>query len=145
MNALLSEQYWWPHMAQDIAWFVLTCHICQVQKTRKILILLIVAMPALLFSKVYMDTMHMPMSSGYKFIVQGHCSLVYWLEWIQLWKEFAKAIGLWILHDIIYRWGMILEMVTDNGPIFLAALCWLEKHYHINTSGFPDTNLVPMD
>ena len=26
-NALISEQYWWPHMAQDIAWFVLTCHI----------------------------------------------------------------------------------------------------------------------
>jgi hypothetical protein len=41
-----------------------------------------------------MDTMHMPTSSGYRFIVQGHCSLVYWPEWIQLWKESAKAIGL---------------------------------------------------
>jgi Integrase zinc binding domain len=48
-NALLSERYWWLHMAQDITWFVLTCHICQVQKTRKILILLIVTMLALLF------------------------------------------------------------------------------------------------
>ena len=28
-NALLIERYWWPHMAQDIAWFVLTCHLCQ--------------------------------------------------------------------------------------------------------------------
>jgi Integrase zinc binding domain len=80
MNALLSERYWWLYMAQDIAWFVLTCHICQVWKIQKIPIPLIVAMPALLFSKVYMDTMHMPMSSSYKFIVQGHCSLVYWLE-----------------------------------------------------------------
>jgi hypothetical protein len=26
---------------------------------------------------------------------------------------------------------MILEMVMDNGPVFLAALRWLEKHYHI--------------
>jgi hypothetical protein len=26
---------------------------------------------------------------------------------------------------------MILKMVTDNGPVFLEALCWLEKHYHI--------------
>jgi hypothetical protein len=26
---------------------------------------------------------------------------------------------------------MILEMVTDNSPVFLAALHWLEKHYHI--------------
>jgi hypothetical protein len=35
------------------------------------------------------------------------------------------------LHDIIYRWGMILEMVTDNSPVVLAALRWLEKHYQI--------------
>jgi hypothetical protein len=26
---------------------------------------------------------------------------------------------------------MILEIVMDNSPIFLAALYWLEKHYHI--------------
>ena len=29
-TALLTERYWWPHMTQDIAWFILTCHICQV-------------------------------------------------------------------------------------------------------------------
>jgi Integrase zinc binding domain len=68
-NALLSERYWWPHMSQDLIWFVLTCHICQVRKTQKILIPPVVAMPAPLFFKVYMDTMHMPMSSGYRFIV----------------------------------------------------------------------------
>jgi Integrase zinc binding domain len=79
-NTLLLEWYWWPHMSQDITWFVLTCHICQVQKTQKILIPPVVAMPAPLFSKVYMDTMHMPTSSGYRFIVQGRCSLVYWLK-----------------------------------------------------------------
>jgi Integrase zinc binding domain len=144
-NALLLERYWWLHMVQDIAWFVLTCHICQVQKTQKILILPIVTMPAPLFSKVYMDTMHMPTSSSYKFIVQGCCSLVYWLEWIQLQKESAKAISLWILHDIIYRWGMILEMVMDNGPVFLAALHWLESTITLNTSEFLDTILMPMD
>ena len=88
-------------------------------------------MPAPLFSKVYMDTMHMPSSAGYKFIVQGRCSLIYWPEWIMLRAENAKAIGLWILHDIIYRWGLLLEIVTDNRAAFLAALRWLEKHYHI--------------
>jgi hypothetical protein len=46
-------------------------------------------------------------------------------------KENAAALGKWILHDIIYRWGLLLEIVTDNGPAFLKALAWLEKHYHI--------------
>ena len=29
-TTLLTEQYWWPCRVQDIAWFILTCHICQV-------------------------------------------------------------------------------------------------------------------
>ena len=130
-NALLAERYWWPLMAQDIAWFILTCHICQVRKTQQVLIPPIVAMPAPLFSKVYMDTMHMPASSGYKYIVQGRCSLIYWPEWSMLHSENGKSLAHWILHDIIYRWGLLLEIVTDNGPAFLKALRYLEKHYHI--------------
>lgn len=130
-NALLAERYWWPLMVQDVTWFILTCHICQVRKTRQVLIPPTVAMPAPLFSKVYMDTMHMPHSSGYKYIAQGRCSLVYWPEWTMLRKENGKSLGQWILQDIIYRWGLLLEIVTDNGPAFLKALAYLEKYYHI--------------
>jgi hypothetical protein len=46
-------------------------------------------------------------------------------------KETWKSLGNWILQDIIYRWGLICEIVTDNGPAFLKALAYLEKHYHI--------------
>ena len=101
-SALLTERYWWPYMSQDIAWFVLTCHICQVRKTQQSLIPPVVDMPAPLFSKVYMDTMHMPTSAGYKYIVQGRCSLIYWPEWNMLTKENGKSLGNWILRDIIY-------------------------------------------
>ena len=31
-SALLSERYWWPAMAQDIAWYIRTCHLCQLRK-----------------------------------------------------------------------------------------------------------------
>ena len=130
-NALLAEQYWWPLMMQDIAWFVKTCHICQVQKTCQVLIPPTVAMPTPLFSKVYMDTMHMLHSSGYKYIAQGQCSLVYWPEWMMLRKENAKSLGQWILQDILHRWGLLLKIVMDNGLAFLKALAYLEKYYHI--------------
>ena len=73
----------------------------------------------------------MPTSSGYKYIVQGRCLLIYWPEWAMLRAENAKSLAHWILHDIIYRWGLLLEIVTDNGPAFLKALKYLEKHYHI--------------
>ena len=130
-SALLMERYWWPFMAQDIAWFILTCRLCQLRKTQQIVIPPTVATPAPLFSKVYMDTMHMTPSAGYKYIVQGRCSLSHWPEWEMLRKESAKAIANFILHNIVYRWGTLLEIVTDNGAPFVKALGYLEKHYHI--------------
>ena len=130
-NALLAERYWWPSMSKDIKWFIQTCHLCQIRNTQQSLIPPVVAIPAPLFSKVYMDTMFMPTSAGFKYITQGRCSLISWPEWAMLQKETGKTLGNWILRDFIYRWGLILEIVTDNGPAFLKALAYLEKHYHI--------------
>src|SRR5271168_5025271 len=127
-NALLSERYWWPQMAQDIAWFILTCHTCQICKTQQVALPSTVASPAPLFSKVYMDTMHLTTSGGYKYIVQGRCSLTHWPEWEKLRKETSKTLALFILHQIIYRWGLLLEIVTDNGPPFVKAIGYLAKH-----------------
>jgi hypothetical protein len=70
-RALIIKHYWWPFMGQDIVWYVKTCHICQSQQTRQVLILPIVATPVPLFTKMYMDTMHLPCSGGFAYIVQG--------------------------------------------------------------------------
>ena len=44
----------------------------------------------------------------------------------------AKTLANFILHNIIiYRWGTLLEIVTDNGAPFDKALDYLAKHYHI--------------
>jgi hypothetical protein len=72
-RATLLARFWWPHVHEDISWFVSTCHICQIQQTQKVLIPPIVATPAPLFGKVFIDTMHLPRSAGKKYIVQGRC------------------------------------------------------------------------
>jgi hypothetical protein len=46
-------------------------------------------------------------------------------------KETAKTIATFILRNIIYRWGTLLEIVTDNGAPFVKVLTYLAKHYHI--------------
>jgi hypothetical protein len=130
-NALISLRYWWPFMGNDIAWFLKTCHICQTRKTQNVLIPPTVATPAPLFSKIYIDTMHMPPSSGFKYIVQGRCSLVHYPEFDMLRKENSRAIAEWLLRDFIYRWGTLAEIVTNNGAPFLKALDYLGKKYHI--------------
>jgi hypothetical protein len=130
-HALLAERYWWPFVGRDLAWYVRTCHICQLRQTRQIVIPPTVATPAPLFAKMYMDTMHLSRSSGFAYIVQGRCSLTHYPEFRMLRKETAQAIGDWIFQDILCRWGTLVEIVSDNGKPFVAALGHLEKKYHV--------------
>jgi hypothetical protein len=130
-RAIIVERYWWPFMAQDIAWYVKTCHICQSRQTRQVLIPPIVATPAPLFTKMYMDTMHLPRSGGFAYIVQGRCSLTGYPEFRMLRKETAQSLGDWIFQDVLCRWGTLAEIVSDNGKPFVAALGYLERKYHI--------------
>ena len=130
-NALLAEQYWWPAMGQDVTWFISTCHLCQLRKTQQISIPPIVATPALLFAKAYIDMMHLTPSGGFKYIVQARCSLTHWPEWEMLRQESARLLAWFILNNIIYCWGTLLEIVTDNRAPFVKAMDYLTQHYHI--------------
>ena len=76
--------------------------------------------------------MHLPLSGSYKYIVQGCCSLMYYPEFRMLQSETAKMIGDWIYKDILCRWGSLHKIVTDNGTVFLGALTYLSKRYHVN-------------
>lgn len=131
-NALISQRFWWPCMKADIAWFVKTCRICQLRQTRNILIPPIVSTPAPLFSKIYIDTMHMPKSGGFKYLVQGRCSLSHYPEFRMLRAETAVTLGDWLFETVICRWGALSEIVTDNGGPFVKAVAYLAKKYHIH-------------
>jgi len=76
--------------------------------------------------------MFMPTVQGYRYIVQGRCSLVSWAEWRKLKKENGRTLGGFVFEEVLCRWGGIEEIVTDNGPAMIAALDWLSKTYHIN-------------
>jgi hypothetical protein len=130
-NALVSERFWWPAMRTDLVWFIRTCRLCQLRQTRNILIPPVVANPAPLFAKIYVDTMHMPKSNGYKYLVQGRCSLTHYVEFCKLRTETAMRLGDWLFEDVLCRWGTITEIVSDNGPPFIKALEYLAKKYHI--------------
>ena len=108
-------------MQEDVRWYVSTCHLCQIRQSRNLLIPPTVQAPAPLFSKMYMDSMHMPPSSGYRLIVQGRCSLSHYPEWRMLRSETAKALADWIYQDVLCRWGGLSEIVSDNGAPFVKA------------------------
>jgi len=138
-SALISERFWWPFMGFDIGWYVRTCHICQLRRTQNVLIPPTVAMPAPIFSKVYLDTMHLPVSGGFKYITQARCSLIHYPEYAVLRRETNRTVGEFIFKDLICRYGLLLEIVTDNGPPIIKACEYLTKKYgikHIRISGY---------
>ena len=100
-RAQIVDRFWWPNLAADVAWFVKTCHLCQLCQTCNILIPPVVATPAPLFAKMYMDTMHLPKSGGFKYLVQSRCSLTHYPEYCVLCTKTAKTIGDWIFDDIL--------------------------------------------
>ena len=132
MRRTLTDRFWWPGIDRDVAWFIKTCHECQVRSTKHVHIPPIVATPAPLFRRVHVDTMHMPKVSGLSYILQGRCSLISYPEFRMLTKETGAAVGRFVFEDLLCRWGAVEEIVTDNGAPIVAGLDWLAKKYHIS-------------
>ena len=118
-------------MDRDLAWFVRTCHECQICSVQHIHIPPIVATPAPLFRRVHVDMMHMPKVSGFSYILQGCCSLISYPEFQILTKEMGVAVGKFIFEDLLCRWGAVEEIITDNGVPIIVGLDWLMKKYHV--------------
>jgi hypothetical protein len=77
------------------------------RQTCQVLIPPVIATPAPIFAKAYIDTMHMPPSRAYKYIVQARCSLSYYPEFCMLRAETAGTLGDWIYEDILCQWGSL--------------------------------------
>lgn len=116
-----------------------TCHLCQERQLRLVRIPPVVAQPAPLFTKVYLDVLHLPPSNKYRYIIQARCSLSHYPEYHALRRQTSQAVGDWIFEDLLCRWGALSEIVTDNGSSIVSACEYLSKTYkihHIRISGY---------
>jgi hypothetical protein len=84
--------------------------------------------------------MYMPCTSGYSYIIQACCSLLSYPEHQKLQKENESTIGAFIFEVILYHWGALEEIVTDNCSAFVEALNWLVEQYGIHHIHFSPYN-----
>ena len=135
----IADHFWWPGLNKDVAWFVKTCHQCQLRSMKHVLIPPVFSAPAPLFAKVFIDSMLMPVAQGYRYLCQGRCSLSAYVEWAMWRTETGQSVGKFIFGQILCRWGAVSEIVTDNGSPVVAGLDWLAKKYgitHIHISPY---------
>jgi hypothetical protein len=139
VSRILADRFWWPTLFDDIKDYLKTCHECQLRTVDKVYIPPSITIPATLFSKVHIDTMHMPPSRGKRYLVQARDSLTSYVEWRALVSETGRNLANFILEELLTRWGALQEIVTDNGTPYLAALDHLRDRYsiiHIRISGY---------
>lgn len=132
MQRTIADRFWWPSLDHDLAWYLKTCHQCQIRSVEKVVLPPTISIPAPLFRKTFADSMYMPTSHDFTYIVQARCSLSNWPEFRMLRKETGRTLGACFFEEILCRWGGIEEIVTDNGTPFIAALDWLAQKYHIH-------------
>ena len=55
-------------------------------------------------------------------------------------SENATTLGDWLFEDVLCRWGVLMEIVSDNGGLFVKGVEYLMKKYHIYHIHISDYN-----
>ena len=127
----VTLRYYWPNMRKNIKDHVQSCHTCQLRSTKKMHIPITISHPPSLFSKVYLDVMKMPLARGKQWLIGCRDDLSGITECKAIAHDRAKVIARFFLKRIILRYGIVQEVVTDNGPSFGKEFAQLLKLYGI--------------
>ena len=127
----ISLRYFWPGMKKQIQQHIRSCHSCQLRSTKKMHLPVTISHPPSLFSKVYLDVMKMPLARGKQWLIGCRDDLSGITECKAIARDKAKVIAKFFLKRIILRYGMVQEVVTDNGPSFRKEFAELLKKYGI--------------
>jgi hypothetical protein len=131
-TAILEKRFWWPELEKDVEWFVSSCQACQDRQLRLPKMPPTLTYTPSLFQKIHVDVFKVsPASNGCKNVVHGRCALSRWSEGRALKHDNTRGIAEWFFEDIICRWGIPEEVVTDNAPQMRAVLKWLEEKYGV--------------
>ena len=88
-------------------------------------------LPNFLFAKVYLDIMKMPSAGGKSWVVVCREDISGVCEAQALAKDNARSIAQFFREQILYRYGSIPEVITDNGPSLSGEFAKLAKEFHI--------------
>ena len=128
----VTLRYYWPGMRNQIKQHVQSCHACQLRSTKKMHIPITISHPPSLFSKVYLDVMNMPKARGKQWLIACRDDLSGVTECKAIARAKAKVIARFFLKRIILRYGIVQEVVTDNGPEFSREFAELLKRYGLH-------------
>jgi hypothetical protein len=119
---ILQEGYLWPTFIKDCIELVKKCHPCQIF-SRKMrahpapIFLVIIVGP---FTKwgIYYTTCNPPSARGHRYIIIAVDYFTKWVEAMPTFKDDGEIATLFLFNQIIARFIIPREIVTDHGSHF---------------------------
>lgn len=99
---------------------------------------LTVSVPTTVFAKIYVDIMFMPTARGFRYIVAAKDDLSGVTEAHALRRATAQSLAKFFWEKIYCRYGVVLEVTTDNGSELKEAFALL-----MATLGVPHVKISP--
>jgi len=128
----LRLRFYWPGMRENLVEHIRSCHECQLRSTKKMHILIAPSLPTGLFRKVYLDVMKMPEAQGKNWVVACRDDLSGTTEARAIASDNAKTLAKFFKEQIIYRYGTVDEIVTDNGPSMMGEFAQIVQKFNIH-------------
>ena len=125
-------RFYWPDIRRNVASYIKSCHTCQLRSTKKMHIPIGISRPTALFSKVYLDVMKMPEAQGKNWIVACRDDLSGTTEGRAIASDNSRTLASFFVEQIIFRYGTVGEVVTDNGPSLAGDFKRLVNKYNIH-------------
>ncbi|XP_021747334.1 uncharacterized protein LOC110713176 [Chenopodium quinoa] len=151
VQKIIRQGYYWTTMERDCHQHVKRCHKYQIYANLKHVppLLLYTYTSPWPFSTWGIDIIgkiHPPGTGGHEFILVAIDYSTKWVEATSHAKLQAKHVALFIERNIICRYGVSHEMISDNGTHFQAECAeLLQKYgiqYHLSSPYRPQTNGV---
>ena len=128
---LVTRNYWWPHLRQDVTNYVLHCPLCQRNKGRTMKqagLLQPLPVPTFRWESVSLDfIMQLPMTRS------GHDAIVVFVDRLTKMVHFAPThtkcsaedVAKLFAHNVFRHHGLPAELVSDRDPRFTSKF-WVE-------------------
>jgi hypothetical protein len=128
----LWDRFYWPNLYDDVAFFIISCIICQLQSARRPKIPFQSTWNSTILRQFNLDTVHMPNShNGMHYLLQATEPAIGWPKAHTSRNNDSKSWAKFIYEEIICRFSCNPCFLVDGGSEFKGAAEILFKQYGV--------------